>query len=187
MCGKDKQETNANGEIVEKDKYAKYKEKPLDPNDEVKNGPYEDDKRQCRDCFCCIFFIVFIIGIIVVSYLGLYKGHPELILYPYDSDQNQCGRGDAKDYKYLYFYKFIDDTYELKNTILGDDWMIHGMCVKSCDPLKDDAGSKVMDCFTKEDSATHEVPPDCKVDEKNYYKAIEGKHLNLISLYFTIL
>ena len=107
---KDKEETNANGEIVEKDKYAKYKEKPLDPNDEVKNGPYEDDKRQCRDCFCCIFFIVFIIGIIVVSYLGLYKGHPELILYPYDSDQNQCGRGDAKDYKYLYFNEFINDT-----------------------------------------------------------------------------
>ncbi|MCQ2820461.1 MAG: hypothetical protein MJ252_24625 [archaeon] len=174
MCGKGKQENTAgegaNAAPTEKDPYAKYKEKKLDSNDEVKNGPYEDDKRECRDCCCCIFFIVFIIAVIVVAYLGFYYGDPNLVLYPYDTDQHQCGRREVEDYKYVYFTAYQDDTKRLFN-ITGPEFKISARCVKDCEPEKElGNGTRIMKCYNPNKTDDY-----CHVNKSNYYEGIEGK------------
>ena len=89
------------GEYDPNKKYRDFKwEKP----DEFKNGPLGDDKRHCRDCLCCIIFVLFLCGCVVVCAMGVKGGDPNLVLYPYDEDGKQCGRDEYKDYKFLYFY-----------------------------------------------------------------------------------
>ena len=64
-------------------------EKPADPNqryldfkwenpDQFRNGPIDDESRKCRDCICCIIFLVIFALCIVVAGFGFYKGKPLL-------------------------------------------------------------------------------------------------------------
>jgi hypothetical protein len=50
--------------------------------------------RSCTDIFFCIFFIVFVVGMIGVSGYALAVGEPSKILTPFDSDGNACGMPD---------------------------------------------------------------------------------------------
>lgn len=84
--------------------------KRLDPDykgeqipDEILNGPVEN--RKCTDVLCCLFFIAFIIAWLICGFYGFSNGDPMILTYPYDSDDNQCGRPgrDGEDYKYLYY------------------------------------------------------------------------------------
>lgn len=94
------------GEYDPNKKYRDFKwEKP----DEFKNGPLGDDKRHCRDCLCCIIFVLFLCGCVVVCAMGVKGGDPNLVLYPYDKDGKQCGRDEYKDYKFLYFYNVVSN------------------------------------------------------------------------------
>ena len=49
------------------------------------NGPNKD--RSCTDPFCCLLFVVFIIGTVAAGFYGYINGQPEklLIVYDYDS------------------------------------------------------------------------------------------------------
>ena len=40
------------------DPYQKYKDFKWENPDQFKNGPVGDDSRKCRDCICCIIFLV---------------------------------------------------------------------------------------------------------------------------------
>lgn len=48
------------------------------------------------DKFCCLIFIAFIVGMVVVFYYGLTKGQPSLITVGWDSNAHGCG--NSADY-----------------------------------------------------------------------------------------
>jgi hypothetical protein len=96
------------------DPYKKYKDFKWQNPDEFKNGPVDDDSRKCRDCICCIIFIVFFLACVFVGYLGFTKGDPKALLYVYDEDGNACGHSKGyEDYPYLYFYSIISGAASL--------------------------------------------------------------------------
>ena len=72
----------------EYDRNKKYRDFKWEKPDEFKNGPLGDDKRHCRDCLCCIIFVLFLCGCVVVCAMGVKGGDPNLVLYPYDEDGN---------------------------------------------------------------------------------------------------
>ena len=111
-----------------KDPYQKYKDFKWENPDEFKNGPMSDEKRKCRDIFCCLFFLVFLAACVAVAVLGFKYGHPSYFLYVYDEDGNACGKeGVYKDYPYLYFFDVIKNAKKLEIKE-----MIKGICVKEC-------------------------------------------------------
>lgn len=48
-------------------------------------------KRERTDCLCCLFFALFLGGMIAISIFSAIKGDPTRILVPFDSDGNECG------------------------------------------------------------------------------------------------
>lgn len=79
----------------------KKKGEPLkyDPNFK---GPVTN--RSCTDVICCIIFIIFILGFVVVSYFAFSRGDYKLLLYPMDTQKQLCGYGDLKDKPNLLFF-----------------------------------------------------------------------------------
>ena len=148
------------------DPYQKYKDFKWQNPDQFKNGPIDDESRKCRDCFCCIIFIVLFALFIVVAAFGFWKGQPSKLLYFYDDTGHACGHDEGyEDYPYLYFTSVISglvnfDTNQLINVV----------CVSSCpnvtlDPKDYEHGEKfTLDC--KADDVNK-----CKVDYKDYYES----------------
>ena len=149
------------------DPYQKYKDFKWENPDDFKNGPMSDEKRKCRDIFCCLFFLVFLAACVAVAVLGFKYGHPSYFLYVYDEDGNACGKeGAYKDYKYLYFYNVIGNAKNLKIK-----QMINGICVKDC-PKKLFDGTAAND---NEKRRVECVPTsgnsNCEIEFINYYES----------------
>ena len=91
-----------------KDPYQKYKDFKWQNPDQFKNGPIDDESRKCRDCFCCIIFILLFALFIVVAAFGFWKGQPSKLLYFYDDTGHACGHDEGyENYPYLYFTSVI--------------------------------------------------------------------------------
>jgi hypothetical protein len=103
---------------------------------------------------CCLIFIAFIAGCVVVTGLGFNQGDPNLVLYPYDEDTRQCGRGNFTDYPYLYFYKAVSNFQSINTT-----GIVNGVCVSSC---PGNYTGKLNCTATK-------ANPSCSVDYLNFY------------------
>ena len=149
------------------DPYQKYKDFKWENPDDFRNGPMSDETRKCRDIFCCIFFLIFLVACVAVAILGFYYGHPSYFLYVYDEDGNACGKdGNYKDYKYLYFYQVISNAKKLEP---GE--MINGFCVKECPKNdfknKDATANPIvnLDCVPTKNNK------DCNVTFENYYES----------------
>ena len=144
------------------DPYQKYKDFKWENPDEFKNGPIGDEKRKCRDIFCFIFFLVFLVACIVIAVLGFVKGHPSYLLYAYDEDGNACGHSDGyEDYPYLYFYSVLTNV---KNLNKGS--VINGICVKEC-PKKsyDDDDTIILQCHQTRGKQN------CQINYDDYYQS----------------
>ena len=165
------------GEPSEKGGYdpnKKYKDFKWQNTDDFKNGPLGDDKRQCRDYICCLIFVAFIVGCVIVCIMGVKDGDPNLILYPYDEDGYQCGRGALKDYKFLYFYDVVGNLKRLNVSSI-----VNGICVKKCPDNKNPKkGEKIfLDCKPTENN------PDCNVSAVSYYNSTGSKNIILFFSY----
>ena len=145
------------------DKYKNYKWK--DP-EKLRNGPYGDESRKCRDCLFCIIFIIFFIGCLIIALIGFVLGKPKKILYSYDEDGHACGfdKGYEK-HKMLYFYNVIEnlEKFKLKK-------IVNAFCVDECPSTKynkEEYKDKniTLNCKPTEDN------PNCTVSFKNYYKS----------------
>ena len=149
-----------------KDPYKKYKDFKWQNPDLFKNGPVGDDNRKCRDCFCCIFFILFFIACVFVGYLGFTKGRPTDLLYAYDEDGNACGHSKGfEDYPYLYFYSVMAGV-----ASLSTDTIIKGVCVKECPKTKKgsiDPSSNSISIACK----TNAKKINCDVSKEDYYES----------------
>ncbi len=90
---------------------------------------------------------------VVVAILGFSNGDPNLLLYPYDDDSNQCGYKNLTDYPYIYFYKTLSNAQSLNITA-----SMSGVCVASCPTV-----NEKLNCTP----TTHN--PDCSVSIVDFY------------------
>ena len=152
-----------------KDPYQKYKDFQWENPDEFKNGPMSDEKRKCRDIFCCLFFLVFLAACVAVAVLGFKYGHPSYFLYVYDEDGNACGKeGAYKDYPYLYFYDVIKNAKKLEI----NKQIMKGICVKECPKKLFDGEGTVGNSNTKNvDCIGTSNNPSCEINFLNYYES----------------
>ncbi|XP_036899749.1 choline transporter-like protein 5 [Sturnira hondurensis] len=66
-------------------------------------GPIAD--RGCTDVLCCIIFILFIIGYILLGLIAWVHGDPRRVAYPTDSKGHFCGqKGTPNENKSILFY-----------------------------------------------------------------------------------
>lgn len=65
-------------------------------------GPIAD--RSCTDIPCCILFVAYIVGMVVVGIIAFKEGDPDRLLLPQDSQGNICGKDSYVDKKYLLFF-----------------------------------------------------------------------------------
>ncbi len=117
----------------------------------------DESNRRCQDIICCLMFVAFLIGMIIVTILGFSQGNPQLVLYPYDEDGRQCGLNDLETYKYLYFYKAAENFKEIKTSNI-----IQGVCVSECPKEK----TNTLKCKPTKSN------PDCSVSDINFYISI---------------
>jgi hypothetical protein len=103
----------------------------------------------------------------VITGLGFNQGDPNLVLYPYDEDTQQCGRGNLTDYPYLYFYSAVSNLKDYNTT-----GVVQGVCVGSCP--KNYTGK--LNCTATKKN------PNCNVDFMNFYVSIPCK-LNEIIIF----
>ena len=149
-----------------RDLYAKYKNYKWKNPEKLRNGPYGDENRKCRDCLCCIIFIIFFIGCLITALVGFIFGKPQKILYPYDEDGHACGYDEGYEkYKMLYFYNVIENLEKLKISKI-----VNAFCVEDCPSAnydkKEYENKKIfLNCKGTENN------PDCNVTYKNYYRS----------------
>ena len=148
------------------DPYQKYKDFKWQNPDQFRNGPVSDDNRKCRDCICCLIFLVFVMACGIIGYFGFTRGQPTAFLYVYDEEGKACGHSEGyEDYPYLYFYSVLSGIARFDT-----DKVINGVCVKSCPNEKlnkADYKNKnyTLDCHNTTNNS------DCSVTYLNYYES----------------
>uniref|UniRef100_A0A2K5D3X6 Choline transporter-like protein n=1 Tax=Aotus nancymaae TaxID=37293 RepID=A0A2K5D3X6_AOTNA len=68
-------------------------------------GPIKN--RSCTDVICCVLFLLFILGYIVVGIVAWVYGDPRQVLYPRNSTGAYCGMGENKDKPYLLYFNIF--------------------------------------------------------------------------------
>uniref|UniRef100_A0A8C0SF04 Choline transporter-like protein n=1 Tax=Canis lupus familiaris TaxID=9615 RepID=A0A8C0SF04_CANLF len=68
-------------------------------------GPIRN--RSCTDVICCVLFLLFILGYIVVGIVAWVYGDPRQVLYPRNSTGAYCGVGANKDKPYLLYFNIF--------------------------------------------------------------------------------
>ncbi len=133
------------------------------------NGPIDDETRKCRDCICCIIFLILFALCIIVAGFGFKQGKPSQLFYFYYEDGNACGHDSGfEDYPYLYFTSVIDG---LKS--FHTNKMLNAVCVKDC-PYKLTEFEKVSGSGDKYVTLPCHVTSkttSCDISVKNYYKS----------------
>ena len=150
-----------------KDLYSRYKDFKWKEPEKLKNGPLGDESRKCRDCICCLIFILFLVGCVIVALIGFIMGKPERILYSYDEDGNACGYDEGyENYKYLYFYDVIGNIKDLEL-----EKIVNAFCLEDCPDEKYDKNNYIQnDIFSKNCKGTKNNP-NCTVSYENYYRS----------------
>ena len=110
---------------------------------EEKNKLSKEDKglkwdRSCTDVICCLVFMVFIVATIGLSFIALTTGDPSIIMTPYDSSGNECGKKsqgvdkrDFTDYKYKLFTDMKPQPGGFNGGKLPTSFF-NAVCVKEC-------------------------------------------------------
>jgi len=91
--------------------------------------------RGCTDICCCLFFIVFWVGLIGVFVLATSTGDPLMLLYDSDYLGNRCGTGNFTARKKAFYPRMADDLWEQKAYLMaGAVWNIkmYTLCVDEC-------------------------------------------------------
>ncbi|XP_037700281.1 choline transporter-like protein 4 isoform X2 [Choloepus didactylus] len=96
-------------------------------------GPIKN--RGCTDVICCILFLIFILGYIVVGIVAWVYGDPRQVLYPRNSTGAYCGMGENKDKPYLLYFN-IFSCILTTNIIIAAEGNLQcptpQVCVSSC-------------------------------------------------------
>ncbi|XP_040844313.1 choline transporter-like protein 4 [Ochotona curzoniae] len=96
-------------------------------------GPIKN--RSCTDVICCVLFLVFILGYIVVGIVAWVYGDPRQVLYPRNSTGAYCGIGANKEKPYLLYFNIFNCILDA-NIITAATQGLHcstpQVCVSSC-------------------------------------------------------
>jgi len=100
-------------------------------SDEDKLGMIPDDKRKCRDIFCCTLFSLFWIGMIIIGAIGLKYGKWQRLLYGTDYKGQVCG-SDISSKAYVTYPRTNEDFIANLGKTNPMDYKFYGICVSSC-------------------------------------------------------
>ncbi|ETK89988.1 hypothetical protein F441_06276 [Phytophthora nicotianae CJ01A1] len=104
-----------------------------------RSGLVPGSQRKCRDGFCCLWFIVYWIGMIVVAIIALQTGEPLSLIYGKDYNGNVCGKGDFANARFTTYPRLNEDLLiAAANGVSPSNAKFFGVCVESCPT----AGSK---------------------------------------------
>ncbi|KAM5167265.1 choline transporter-like protein 4 isoform 1-T1 [Callospermophilus lateralis] len=119
-------------------------------------GPIKN--RSCTDVICCVIFLLFILGYIVVGIVAWVYGDPRQVLYPRNSTGAYCGMGQNKDKPYVLYFNIFSCI--VANNIItvaqkGLQCPTPQVCVSSCPEAvwtveKDQFSLTVGEVFYKE-------------------------------------
>ncbi|XP_073243444.1 choline transporter-like protein 4 isoform X2 [Porites lutea] len=104
-------------------------------------GPIAD--RSCTDIPCCILFLAYIVGMIIVGIIAFQEGDPDRLLLPTDSNGNTCGKGNHQDKKYLVFFDIstcVTKGGDLAQFVSIPSCPTPQVCVSEC-PTKNELGT----------------------------------------------
>ncbi|KAM5325495.1 choline transporter-like protein 4 isoform 2-T2 [Glossophaga mutica] len=96
-------------------------------------GPIKN--RVCTDVICCVLFLLFILGYIVVGIVAWVYGDPRQVLYPRNSTGAYCGLGANKDKPYLLYFNIFScilDANIIMVAAQGLQCSTPQVCVSSC-------------------------------------------------------
>ncbi|XP_053769853.1 choline transporter-like protein 4 isoform X1 [Desmodus rotundus] len=96
-------------------------------------GPIKN--RGCTDVICCVLFLLFILGYIVVGIVAWAYGDPRQVLYPRNSTGAYCGLGANKDKPYLLYFNIFScilATNVIAAPAQGLQCSTPQVCVSSC-------------------------------------------------------
>ncbi|XP_048345023.1 choline transporter-like protein 4 [Sphaerodactylus townsendi] len=122
MGAKDQKGSDAPGPYGEKCKY--------DPSF---RGPIKN--RSCTDIICCILFMAFIVGYIVVGILAWLYGDPRQVIYPRNSTGSYCGVSENRKKPFVLYFNMIDCITSLNimaAAMNGLQCPTPQICVSSC-------------------------------------------------------
>ncbi|XP_040261407.1 choline transporter-like protein 4 [Bufo bufo] len=116
-------------------------------------GPIKN--RSCTDIICCILFMVFILGYIVVGILAWLYGDPRQVIYPRNSTGMYCGVGENKNKPYVLYFdllKCITGVNILAAAMNGLQCPTTQVCVAECpkDFIGTDFFKTPMQAFSQE-------------------------------------
>lgn len=120
-----------------------YKGEDYNIDTAIEKGPLGN--RRCTDMLCVLVFLIVTTG---MGYIGNYAvtyGDPDLIMAPYDSTGNFCGRSPGyENYPYLW-YQNLDSTV----------WIAYSVCVSECPTM----ANTEADCKLSENSLVTSCVP----------------------------
>uniref|UniRef100_UPI00398F6FE2 choline transporter-like protein 4 n=1 Tax=Pristiophorus japonicus TaxID=55135 RepID=UPI00398F6FE2 len=96
-------------------------------------GPIRN--RSCTDIICCILFMVFIVGYMVVGILAWLYGDPREVIYPRNSTGMYCGIGGNTGKPYVFYFdilKCASPTGILASALNGLQCPTTQVCVATC-------------------------------------------------------
>ncbi|XP_060471150.1 choline transporter-like protein 4 isoform X2 [Panthera onca] len=96
-------------------------------------GPIKN--RSCTDIVCCILFLLFILGYIVVGIVAWVYGDPRQVLYPRNSTGAYCGVGANKDKPYLLYFNIFSCVLTTNIITVAENGLqcpTPQVCVSSC-------------------------------------------------------
>uniref|UniRef100_A0ABM5FHK6 Choline transporter-like protein n=1 Tax=Pogona vitticeps TaxID=103695 RepID=A0ABM5FHK6_9SAUR len=96
-------------------------------------GPIQ--KRSCTDVICCVLFLAFIAGYIVVGILAWLYGDPRQVIYPRNSTGAYCGIGSNSDKPYLLYFNIMKCVMGLNTMVTAMNGLqcpTTQICVSSC-------------------------------------------------------
>ena len=92
-------------------------------------------KRSCTDVACCLFFLLFVGGLVAVAYLGLSSGDVSQLRYDADYLGNRCGVGEYANATKAFYPRIGKDLVEQRALVYaGAFWKLkfYALCVNAC-------------------------------------------------------
>ncbi|XP_043938071.1 choline transporter-like protein 4 [Protopterus annectens] len=97
------------------------------------NGPIRN--RSCTDIICCVLFLVFIAGYMIVGILAWLYGDPRQVIYPRNSTGSYCGFGPNQDKPFVLYFdimKCINVPNSMAAALNGLQCPTTQICVAQC-------------------------------------------------------
>lgn len=94
--------------------------------------------RHCTDLPCCLAFLIFWLGMVVIAIVGLAYGRPESLLYGTDYQGNTCGSSGTAG-NYIYYPKLTEDLAAAAASGQTDitSMSFFGVCLDACPAMGD--------------------------------------------------